>query len=94
MVTAASQVFNEDAGENEFIIEILRYKANGKREKRIFTKRYVYDSDLGSYEPVYAEETPSGMVSNIEMITQAIYDARALANTLDAQTLYCIKESV
>lgn len=93
MVTAASEAYNEDAGENEYIVEILRYKANGKREKRIFTKRYVYDSDLGSYEPVYAEETPSGMVSNIEMVTQAMYDAKAQAGTLDAQTLYCIKEN-
>ena len=93
MVTAASEAYNEDASENEYIVEILRYKANGKREKRIFTKRYVYDSDLGSYEPVYAEETPSGMVSNIEMVTQAMYDAKAQAGTLDAQTLYCIKEN-
>ena len=94
MTTAASHAYNEDAAEYEFIVEILRYKANGKREKRIFSKRYIYDEDFGSYEPVYAEETPTGMISNTEAVTQAEYNALVSAGTVDSQTLYCIKETV
>ena len=77
------------SGELEHVCEVTRIKENGKIVKRVFFDRY----DSNSFEYIYAEETPAGMISNTETVTQAEYNALVSAGTVDSQTLYCIKES-
>lgn len=77
------------SGELEHVCEVTRIKENGKIEKRVFSDRY----DSNSFDYIYAEETPAGMISNTETVTQAEYNALVSAGTVDSQTLYCIKES-